>query len=137
VHPHPCDNCPYDGLPYADLRAGHDAIYFGSWRGVDASPFDIQRAYRRLGRHLDAIRETLAGRNLPAASDDLALADQAHRAADPKTESQEALRLMDNALSYAHRAIDDLLREAGAPPHRPMDFAEWYDPAQVPFQDEL
>ena len=46
------------------------------------------------------------------------------------------LRLMDNALSYAHRAIDDLLHEKGLPPHQPMDFAEWYDVVEVPFRDE-
>ena len=28
--------CPYDRLAYAALRAGHDGIYFGAWRRIDA-----------------------------------------------------------------------------------------------------
>ncbi|OYV97745.1 MAG: hypothetical protein B7Z62_05330 [Deltaproteobacteria bacterium 37-65-8] len=46
--------CPYDGLAYAALRAGHDAIYFGPWRRIDAPPAEIRRGYHRIGRHLDA-----------------------------------------------------------------------------------
>ncbi len=128
--------CPYSGLAYPVLRAGHDAIYFGQWRRMDASPLEIRRAYHRIGRHLDAIGEILKGRGLSAVSRDLALAYDAYRAADPKAESADALRFMDNALSYAHQAIDGLLREKGFPPHRPMDFSEWYDAVEVPFRDE-
>jgi hypothetical protein len=128
--------CPYAGRPLADLRAAHDAIYFGPWRRMDASPLDILRAYRQLGRHIESIGEALSGRELPAAARDLAQAADAHRAADPAAESENALRFMDNALSYAHRAIDDILREDGASPHRPMDFSEWYDSVEVPFREE-
>ncbi len=134
--PLPGGGCPYAGLPYADLRAAHDAIYFGRWRRMDASPLDILRAYRQLGRHIGSIGEALPGRVLPAASGDLARAADAHRAADPAADAGDALRFMDNALSYAHRAIDDLLREDKEPPHRPMDFSEWYDAVEVPFRDE-
>ena len=128
--------CPYDGLAYAALRAGHDAIYFGPWRRIDAPPTEIRRAYHRISRHLDAIGEELAGHDLPAASRDLAAALGALQAADPREERPDSLRFMDNALSYAHRAIDDLLHESGLPPHQPMDFAEWYDVVEVPFRDE-
>jgi len=62
--------CPYDGLAYASLRAGHDAIYFGPWRRIDAPPTEIRRAYHRIGRHLDAIGSALAGHDLPAAASD-------------------------------------------------------------------
>jgi hypothetical protein len=128
--------CPYSGLAYAALRAGHDAIYFGPWRRMDASSLEVRRAYHRVGRHLDALGEVLAGRDLPAAARDLALAIDAYGAADPAAESGDALRFLDNALSYAHRVIDDLLHEKGLPPHRPMDFSEWYDAVEVPFRDE-
>jgi hypothetical protein len=128
--------CPYNGLVYAALRAGHDAIYFGSWRRMEASSLEVRRAYHRIGRHLGAIGEVLAGQDLPAAARDLALATDAYRAADPAAESGDALRSLDNALSYAHRVIDDLLHEKGLPPHCPMDFAEWYDAVEVPFRDE-
>jgi len=128
--------CPYEGLAYASLRAEHDAIYFGPWRRIDASPMEIRRGYHGIGRHLDAIARELAGHDLPGAARDLASAREAHEDADPRYDHPNALRLMDNALSYAHRAIDDLLHEKGLPPHRPMDFAEWYDVVEVPFRDE-
>ncbi len=128
--------CPYDGLAYASLRAGHDALYFGAWRGIDASPMEVRRAYHRIGRHLAAIGQALTGQDLPAAERDLARAVEAHQAADPSEESPDSLRFMDNALSFAHRVIDDLLHERGLPPHQPMDFSEWYDRVDVPFRDE-
>jgi hypothetical protein len=128
--------CPYSGLAYAALRAGHDEIYFGPWRRMDASSLEVRRAYHEIGRHLAAIDEVLVGQDLPAAVRDLALATDAYRSADPVSESADTLRFLDNALSYAHRAIDDLLHEKGLPPHRPMDFAEWYDAVEVPFRDE-
>jgi len=128
--------CPYDGLAYAALRAGHDAIYFGPWRRIDAPPTEIRRGFHRIGRHLDTIGAELAGHDLPAAVRDLSSALAALQAADPREERRDTLRFMDNALSYAHRAIDDLLHEKGLPPHHPMDFAEWYDVIEVPFRDE-
>lgn len=128
--------CPYDRLAYGTLRAGHDAIYFGPWRRIDAPPTEIRRGFHRIGRHLDAIGAELESHDLPAAARDLEAALAALRAADPREESRDALRFMDNALSYAHRAIDDLLHEKGLPPHHPMDFSEWYDVVEVPFRDE-
>ena len=128
--------CPYSGFEYAALRAGHDAIYFGAWRRMDASSLEVRRAYHRIGRHLGAIAAVVAGHDLPAAARDLSLANDAYRAADPAAEAGDAVRFLDNALSYAHRAIDDLLHDKGLPPHRPMDFAEWYDAVEVPFRDE-
>jgi hypothetical protein len=40
--------CPYLSLPFAELRAGHDQIYFGPWRKVEATQPDIRRAYNQL-----------------------------------------------------------------------------------------
>ncbi len=128
--------CPYDGLAYAALRAGHDGIYFGAWRRIDAPPTEIRRGYHRIERHLEAIGAVLAGLDLPAAARDLCAAQAALHGVDPREECRDTLRFMDNALSYAHRAIDDLLHEKGLPPHQPMDFSEWYDVVEVPFRDE-
>ena len=128
--------CPYEGLAYSDLRAGHDRIYFGRWRKMDAGPSDIIRAYHQIGRHLQAIGRALGNKDLPAARRDLAKAADSHHSGDPREDSRDALRFMDNALSYAHRVIDDLLHEIGLPSHAPMDFAEWYDAVEVPFRDE-
>ncbi len=128
--------CPYEGLAHAELRSGHDRIYFGRWRKSEASDFDVRRAYHQIGRHLSAIAQALEGRDLPAARADLERAIEAFEAEDPSGGSPALLRLMDNALSYAHRAIDALLHEKGLPAHSPMDFAEWYDAVEVPFRDE-
>lgn len=127
--------CPYDALSYAALRAGHDALYFGAWRKMETSPFEIRRACQQLRRHLDVIAKTLDGQDLPAARRDLALALEAYHGMDPSEISGRDLRLMDNALSFAHRVVDDLLHEKGLPPHCPMDFAEWYDAVEIPFRD--
>ena len=129
--------CPYLTLPFAALRAGHDQIYFGPWRKVEFTQSDLRRAYNQLGRHLGAIADTLAGKELPSARCDLAKAREAYLSADPRDGSPDLLLLLDNALSYAHRAIDDLLHESGLPSHHPMDFASWYDVPEVPFQDDL
>ena len=127
--------CPYEGLACAELRAGHDRIYFGRWRKMEAASTDVRRAYHQIGRHLSAIGQALSGKDLPAARRALDKAVEAFRSEDPRDESPDLLRLMDHALSYAHRAIDDILHEAGLPPHDPMDFAEWYDAVEVPFRD--
>lgn len=127
--------CPYEGLAFAELRAGHDRIYFGPWRKMNAASTDIRRAYHQIGRHLSAIAQVLGGRDLPAARRDLEKAKEAFQAGDPRDGGSEVLRFMDHALSYAHRVIDDLLHEEGLPPHNPMDFAAWYDAAEVPFRD--
>ena len=127
--------CPYEGLAYAELRSGHDRIYFGRWRKIDATSIDIRRAYHQLGRHLSAIARALGEKDLPAARRDLEKASEALETEEPGDDSPELLRLMDHALSYAHRTIDDLLHEMGLPPHSPMDFAEWYNVVEVPFRD--
>jgi hypothetical protein len=128
--------CPYDGLAYASLRAEHDAIYFGPWRKIEASPYDVRRGYQQIGRHIHTVGDALAGQDLPAARRDLALAVEAYNGADPSDPSGDLHRFLDNALSYAHQVIDDLLHEKGLPPHHPMDFSEWYDVVEVPFRDE-
>jgi len=67
---------------------------------------------------------------------DLGKAIEALEAGNPDAESSDALRFLDHALSYAHTAIDDLLHGEGLPPHDPMEFAKWYDAAEVPFKEE-
>ena len=132
----PGKKCPYEGMEYPRLRAGHDRIYFGAWRKMESGPAEIMRAHRQIGKHLQEIRKTLEETDLPAAKRDLQKAVEAYHMGDPKYDSQDALRFMDHALSYAHRVIDDLLHEKGMAPHAPMDFAELYDAVEVPFREE-
>jgi len=130
------DVCPYRKRGYSALRSGHDKIYFGRWRKMDAAPTDFRRAYRLVGKHLKEIGVSLGTKDLPAAKRDLGKALEAYHAVDPGGESPDALRFMDHALSYAHMAIDGLLHEEGLPPHDPMEFAKWYDAVEVPFKEE-
>jgi hypothetical protein len=129
-------SCPYQGVPYTGLRAGHDQIYFGRWRRMDATSIDLRKAYPQLERLLREIAVALEKEDIPAARLDLGKAFEALYTADPGEEGQEALRYLDRALSYAHRVIGDLLHEKGLPPHSPADFVEWYDAGEVPFRED-
>ena len=128
--------CPYKGEAYKGMRAGHDQIYFGRWRRMDANPIDLRRAYHQLERLLREIAAALETEDLPAARSDLGKAVEALHATGPGEDGPEALRHLDHALSYAHRVIGDLLHEKGLPPHSPADFADWFDAAEVPFREE-
>lgn len=54
--------CPYEGLPYPELRAGHDQLYFGPWRKMEATRLSIQQARHRLERHLRSVSREAAAR---------------------------------------------------------------------------
>lgn len=129
-------SCPYQGGPYAGLRAGHDQIYFGRWRRMDATSIDLRRASSQLKRLLREIGIALEKEDIPAARIDLEKALEALYGAESGEGEPDALRSLDHALSYAHRVIGDLLHEKGLPPHSPADFAEWYDAGEVPFRED-
>ncbi len=129
-------SCPYQGGQYVGLRSGHDQLYFGRWRRMDATPFDIRQAFHQLERLLGRITDALESESLPAARRDLEKALDALQTADPDEGKPADILHMDHALSYAHRVIGDLLHEKGLPPHSPADFAEWYDAAEVPFRED-
>ena len=128
--------CPYQGGPYAGLRAGHDQVYFGRWRRMEATSIDLRRGYRQLERLLREIAVALETEDIPAARMDLDKAREALHDSGPGEDDPQVLRHMDHALSYAHRVIGDLLHEKGLPPHSPADFAEWFDAGEVPFRED-
>lgn len=128
--------CPYAGSAYAALRAGHDQLYFGRWRGTDPTPIDIRQARRQLERLLRAIAQVLENEDVPAAKRDLGKAFDAIYSLGADEVSPRDLLLMDHALSYAHRVIGDLLHEKGLPPHAPADFSAWHGDGDVPFRDD-
>lgn len=130
------ETCPYKGLAYAEVRAGHDHLYFGRWRRMDATRIDIRQARHRLERHLRAIAAVIRTEDVPAARRDLEKAFEAFYTAGPEEEDREDLLFLDHALSYAHRVIGDLLHEKGLPPHSPADFAGWYDSGEIPFRED-
>lgn len=57
--------------------------------------------------------------------------------ANPETHGEAPLRSLDNALSYAHRTLNALLRQYRAPIHDPHDFESFCDVVAVPFQELL
>lgn len=150
---------PYRDLEFAVLREAHDRLYYGSWRSPNATDRDHQRAYFQLGRYLGLLGdEVQRARSLEARSyltkaraayakaDPEVTASEAPREIDyalasthgyPRTKvlGDEALRNLDNALSYAHSALNALLRHYRAPAHDPRDFESFYDVVGVPFQD--
>jgi hypothetical protein len=65
----------------------------------------------------------------------LTKARKAYATADLETHGEGALRRLDNALSYAHTALNALLRHSRAPNHDPRNFEAFYDVVGVPFQD--
>lgn len=128
--------CPYQGGPYASLRAGHDQLYFGRWRRMEATAIDLRRASRQLENLLREIAAALGTEDIPAARKDLEKAREALAIAGSDEGGPESLRSLDHALSYAHRVIGDLLHEKGLPPHSPADFAGWFDAGEVPFRED-
>ncbi len=128
---------PYRDLEFAGLRETHDRLYYGAWRGPNATDRDHQRAYFQLGRHLGMLAdEVLRARSLEARSY-LTRARAAYAKANPEAEGIEPLGSLDNALSYAHSALNALLRHNRASVHDPRDFETFYDVVTVPFQELL
>ncbi len=130
-------SAPYRERPFASLREAHDRLYYGPWRGPAATARDAQRAYFQLGRYLGILADEVQRARPLEARSYLAKARAAYKKADPETGGEDALRSLDNALSYAHSALNALLRHSRAPTHDPRDFEAFYDVVGVPFQDLL
>ncbi len=126
---------PYHELPFAHLREAHDRLYYGPWRGPSATPRDHQRAFFQLGRYLGSLAAEVQRARSIEARNYLAKARAAYGKADPEAGGEAALRSLDSALSYAHTALNALLRHSRAPTHDPHDFESFYDVVGVPFQD--
>ncbi len=126
---------PYRDLEFAPLREAHDRLYYGPWRSPEATDRDQRRAYFQLGRYLGALADEVQRARSIEARSYLGRARAAYAKADPETGGEGALRSLDNALSYAHTALNALLRHSRAPIHDPRDFESFYDIVGVPFQD--
>ena len=150
---------PYRALPFARLREAHDRLYYGPWRSSPATgdeemplqsdihtypgPWrrppttvrDLQRAYHQLGRYLAGLAEEVQRSRSVEARKSLAKARRAFAKADPELHGDEAIRNLDNALSFAHSALNGLLRQYRMPAHDPADFESFYDVVGVPFRE--
>jgi hypothetical protein len=126
---------PYRGLLYAHIQEAHDRLYYGPWRSASASPRDLQRAHHQLGRYLDALEREVGKTGSVEAKTYLDKAQGAYLRADPRSYPEAATLNLDNTLSYAHRALNCLLRGQGTPSHDPVAFESYYDMVEVPFRE--
>lgn len=126
---------PYRGLLYTHLQEAHDRLYFGPWRGSSASARDLQRAYHQLGRYLDALEREVSKAGSVESKKYLEKAHGAYLRADPRLYPDVATLNLDTTLSYAHHALNNLLRSQGTPGHDPVVFESFYDIVEVPFRE--
>lgn len=128
---------PYRGLPFAHLREAHDRLFYGAWRSPAATERDFRRAYRQLSRYLSALRGEIERSRSAEGRRYLKKAEEPLARADPDGTAAEPTRDLDSALSYAHRALNALLRQYRMAIHDPDAFGKFYDVVSVPFREEL
>jgi len=128
--------CPYRNSSYPELCSLHDKLYFGKWRKMAAVPSEIKRAYAKLGQLLSQVKEVVREENILQAQRDVQKACDALSMANPEEEPYASVMHMDQALSYIHHAINDLLQEKQAKLHSPADYEMHYD-VVLPFKEDL
>jgi len=102
---------------------------------MDAEAFDVRRANDRIARLLSMIKETGAHEESRAAREHIDKSYSELATADSDAEPFTSVKYLDRALSYAHHAINDLLREKGARLHNPADYERHYDTI-LPFKED-
>ena len=127
--------CPYLNTEYPELCALHDKLYFGKWRKMEADPNDIKRGYAKLGRLLVMMKEVVERENVEPARQDIRKADDAFANVNAEEEPYSSIKFMDQALSYIHHAINNLLEQKKAKLHSPADYERHYD-VILPFKED-
>jgi len=128
---------PYRGLAFAQLCEAHDRIYYGGWRSLAATPADFRRAYRQIDRCLEALAREVERSRPPEGSKFLEQAAAACGRVDPDVSAPAAMLTLDHALSYAHHALNALLRQYRMPIHEPAAFQSFYEVLDAPFREAL
>ena len=128
---------PYRGLPFASLCEAHDRLYYGAWRSPAATERDFQRAHRQISRHIHALSEEIERSRSVEGEKFLEKAREAFAGVDPEISTSGAVVHLDNALSYAHKALNALLHQYRMPTHDPGAFGGFYDVTEVPFRELL
>ena len=111
--------------------------YEGPWPTHSATVRDLQRAYHQLGRYLGLLAEEVQRSRSLEARKSLTKARKAYRKADPELYGDEAIRSLDNALSFAHSALNALLQQSRMPTNDPAEFESFYDVVGLPFRDVI
>jgi hypothetical protein len=102
--------------------------------GAPWPPRDLRRAYRQIGRYLDALTRECERSHAAEGRRFLEQAQAAFAQVDPDVSSADTISL-DHALSYGHRALNAHLHQYRMPTHDPEAFAGFYDVTQVPFRE--
>jgi hypothetical protein len=82
------------------------------------------------------VEEVAREENILQARQDVGKAFDALAMANPDEEPYASVQHMDQALSYIHHAINDLLQEKQAKLHSPADYEMHYD-VVLPFKEDL
>src|SRR5574342_747415 len=128
---------PYRGLAFGHLCEAHDRIYYGGWRRPAAMPLDFRRAYRQIGRFLEALAQECERSHDAKGKQCLEKASKAFARVDPDVSSSGDIIGLDHALSYGHHALNALLRRYRMPVHDPADFLGFHDVVDAPFSEAL
>ena len=102
---------------------------------MEAGPIDIKRGYAKLGRLMAMMKEVVERVNVEPAREDIQKAECAFAMANAIEEPYSSVKFMDQALSYIHHAINDLLQEKKAKLHSPADYERHYD-VILPFKED-
>ncbi|MGH7377532.1 MAG: hypothetical protein ACREKK_08955, partial [Candidatus Methylomirabilales bacterium] len=97
----------------------------------------LQRTYTQLGRYLGILAEEVQRSRSLEARRFLTKARRAYAKTDPQVHGNEATRYLDNALSFAHSALNGLLSLYRMPTHNPADFESFYDVVGLPFREVI
>jgi hypothetical protein len=103
---------------------------------MEAVPNEIKRAHAKLGQLLSKLEEVAREENILQAMQDVRKACDALAMANPEEDPYTSVKHMDQALSYIHHAINDLLQEKKAKLHSPADYEMHYD-VVLPFKEDL
>jgi hypothetical protein len=102
---------------------------------MEADPNDIRRGYAKLGRLLSMMKEVVGRENVESGRQDIRKAGEAFAMANANEEPYSSVKFMDQALSYIHHAINDLLQGKQKKLHSPADYETHYD-VILPFKED-
>jgi hypothetical protein len=128
---------PYRGLGFGHLCEAHDRIYYGGWRRPAATLLDGRRAYRQIERYLGALAQECKRSQCEEGKWHLKKAETSFERVDPDVTEGHGIIALDHALSYAHHALNALLRMYRMPIHDPSSFQAFHDVIDTPFQEAL
>lgn len=131
----PPEECPYKNTSYPELCALHDKIYFGTWRKMTATVYEIKRARLKLKNLISKARDIAWKKDFQPAKLNVKKAYDALHNAEMEMDPFASIKFLDQALSYSHHAINDLLHERGDKSHSPSDYEQFYD-IILPFKED-